>query len=84
MHNYCDGPYIPFFICPNQVLSAWTEVSIGTCRSSRRFWSPGGRDLGVFFEIFEVLGGLVILYIVLSAACTSSEEEIMDCEDLIG
>ena len=41
MPNYCDGPYIPLLLCANKVLSAWTEVWSGTCRSRKRFWFPG-------------------------------------------
>ena len=40
MSNYCNGPYIHLLPCANKVSGAWTEVWLGTCPSSRRFWFP--------------------------------------------
>jgi len=57
--NYCDGTYNDLGKCVNKDLSAWTEVWSGNCRSSKRFFLPGGRS-GQIFEIFEILGVLVI------------------------
>ena len=37
MMNYCDEPYSDLVLYANKVLSAWTEVWSGSCRSSRRF-----------------------------------------------
>ena len=45
MPNYCDGPYIPFLLCTNKVLSAWTEVWSGAWPSRASIMAPGGRDL---------------------------------------
>ena len=56
MANYCNGPYIRLLPCANKVFSAWTEVWLGSCRSSERFWFPEVGDLDRFFEIFEILG----------------------------
>ena len=59
MSNYCDRPYIHLGRDVNKVLSAWTEVSIATWPSTERFWLPGVA-IWADFEIFEILGGLVI------------------------
>ena len=41
MYNYCDEPYIHLGIYGNKLLSAWTEVWIGTWPSMERVWLPG-------------------------------------------
>ena len=46
--NYCNGPYIRLLPCANKVLSLWTEVWSGTCRSRASIMAPGGRDLDDF------------------------------------
>ena len=40
--NYCDGPYSDLGVYVKKILSAWTEVWIGTWRSS--ILAPGGRS----------------------------------------
>ena len=40
MLNYCNEPLSDLGGHVNKVLSAWTEVWSGTCRSSRRFCFP--------------------------------------------
>ena len=58
--NYCNGPYIRLLPCTNNVLSAWTAVWTGTCRSSKRFWFPEVVVLGRFSRFLRFLEGLVI------------------------
>ena len=41
MDEYCDEAYIHLGIYVNKLLSAWTEVWIGTLSSRERFWLPG-------------------------------------------
>ena len=41
MYNYCDDAYIHLDIYVSKLLSAWTEVWIGTWPSRERFWLPG-------------------------------------------
>ena len=41
MDEYCDEAYIHLGIYVNKLLSAWTEVWIGTWPSRERFWLPG-------------------------------------------
>ena len=51
--NCCDGPCIRLLPYPRKVFSAWTQVSSGTCRSSRRFYFPEVVVLDRFFEDFS-------------------------------
>ena len=44
MPNYCDGPFIHLLLCAKQLLSAWTEVWIGSYRSRAKVLAPGGRS----------------------------------------
>ena len=57
--KYCDERYGDLGMYVNKVLSAWTEVSIATWPSTERFCFPGVA-IWADFEIFEILGGLVI------------------------
>ena len=41
MDEYCDEAYIHLGIYVNKLLSALTEVWIGTWSSRERFWLPG-------------------------------------------
>ena len=66
MPNYRNEPYHYLGTSARKVPSAWTEVWSGTWPSMASMMTPKGRDLDAIWTIFVFLGGLVILYRIIT------------------
>ena len=70
MPNHQDEPYRDLGLCVNKVLSAWTEVWSGSCRTRTSIMATEGRS-GQIFTFLSFWARLVMS--ITRQVCTTTE-----------